>query len=607
MGARPLCGRLTRSGDPCRAVVRYSAALEQFAPACRKHMTDAEREEVDSDPLWSDEGQILWFLQRRGDADDLVHASQIAEALKTPTQLVSWRLRELRERGQVAAREEGRRELWGTVDQVGRLEEAERAKRWRAERERATAERGIVEGNEALREIRRHLRQAVEGQPIDVAALSGAFPATTEEVHPDLLMISTRDPSAAAWLLGRLSHPAPEEGKPTDEEWSTHWDRLDELLAPLQWAGWVADEDDAFGEYDREAGPVLCYRLQRTCMALEVEYQPARALRLAPFVDVGGEMLETFSMLDSEVTIDLSGSASHQERAVAIQCGELGLLDATRVEIADSEMSAAEFMAEQHTRWVFGAAAQDRGVTIKQVVAELAEDEYLSTFLDLHWRLFAPNVLPDLVPDAAALGIAAWCWRNDTAVEAWHLPSDVLMARVNIAVTEAVHPHIDPFEGIFWDGIKQTIIDPAWSLPDGRAISELFGEGWPQVRDTVLARLDDWRHRDERLLGTHATLRLLTIAGSTSYTSSWWGQGRWRAICAAVIGDAAQAGIKLPDPYDELGPESLLADLERPSQLNDEVLEWLIDMPAAGVDGPRGLRMHEATHPLVRVIELHPE
>jgi hypothetical protein len=45
------------------------------------------------------------------------------------------------------------------------------------------------------------------------------------------------------------------------------------------------------------------------------------------------------------------------------------------------------------------------------------------------------------------LGVAAWCWRNNTAVEDWHLPSEVLMARVNFTVTKAIQPHLDPFEG----------------------------------------------------------------------------------------------------------------------------------------------------------------
>jgi hypothetical protein len=158
------------------------------------------------------------------------------------------------------------------------------------------------------------------------------------------------------------------------------------------------------------------------------------------------------------------------------------------------------------------------------------------------------RVLPDLVPDAVALGIAAWCWRNDTEVENWHLPTDVLIAKVSIAVTKAVRPHVDPVEGVDWGGVEAALTDSRWSLPDGRVISELFGKGWPEVQRTVQRQVQIWRRFDEDLVDPDAMLRLLTIAGSTSYTRHWWGQGRWAAICRAIISDATKAAIELPGP-----------------------------------------------------------
>lgn len=49
--------------------------------------------------------------------------------------------------------------------------------------------------------------------------------------------------------------------------------------------------------------------------------------------------------------------------------------------------------------------------------------------------------------------------------------------------------------------------------------------------------------------------------------------------------------------------ERFVIDLAEPHRLGDDVLEWLIDMPAAGADGPRGLRFHAAGKPISRVVE----
>ncbi|MDF3300095.1 hypothetical protein [Streptomyces tropicalis] len=203
------------------------------------------------------------------------------------------------------------------------------------------------------------------------------------------------------------------------------------------------------------------------------------------------------------------------------------------------------------------------------------------------------DVAPDIVPDAAALGVAAWCWRNNTAVEDHHLDTDVLMARVNIAVTRITQQHICPVEGIDWDSIKDALMDPQWALADGTPVHSLFGPGWGDVAATVTAELDRWRQLDHEVLGAETTLILMSIGDSTSYTDSWWGQGR----CRRIIDDSTAAGLPLPPPYDQYGPDALLADLDAPGHVPGPVLDWLIDPPRAGDRRPRGLRMHQVTRP----------
>lgn len=218
---------------------------------------------------------------------------------------------------------------------------------------------------------------------------------------------------------------------------------------------------------------------------------------------------------------------------------------------------------------------------------------------------FARDVLPDAVADAAALGIAAWCWRNDTDVEDRHLPSDVLMAKVNIAVTKAVQPHVDLVEGVDWQAIEDSLTDASWQLADGRVVSDLFAEDWADVERTVRRQVRMWRRFDEDLIGPDATIRLLTIAGSTFYTRHWWGQGRWSAICRAIVTDAINAGVALPPPYETTGIDALLSDLQEPDSLGDDVLAWMIDMPGTDIDGPLGLRFHPSTRPITREFALY--
>lgn len=600
---RPKCGRPTKAGTPCGVVVRRSVPLSSVAPACRKHMTAKEQQEFDANPLWSTEGQILWLFGEQDEDTSLLTVAEVSSRLAMAQPMVSYALRQLLEEGKAATWKVDRREVWGTGDQVAAWLRKRRLEARRIESEREQARERVTKANEALADAATHLREVCAGRGVSVSTFGG-FGTDSGEPRKLSLLLSVDDSEAAAWLVGRMTRPAPGEDEPFDEQWAEHAEHFEELVSCFQWAGWSGHEHDYFTEYDDETGPVLYTTLHRTCMAFDVEYHPSAALlRLLPHEYPGG-WPQIFSMLDDEVMIKLVGDVGEQRQRVTECAGALGLLDATRVEVdPDADVSLRQFMDVQLTEYVFEEIARYREKPLPDAIGDLDADTYLQTYFATVVDMFAGDVLPDLVPDAVVHGIAAWCWRNDTAVEAWHVPDDVLMARINIAVIKRITEYVDLYECVDWAGLESALTDPEWTLPDGRKISGLFEQGWQEVRDSVSEKLTTWRRLDEDLLGPVAAARLLTIGGSTSYTWQWWGQGRWTAICRAIVEDAVVGGVALPKPYDELGSERFVADLTEPDQIGDEALEWLIDMPAAGVDGPRGLRFHDASKPISRTVE----
>ncbi|MBO8192031.1 hypothetical protein ITI46_10175 [Streptomyces oryzae] len=434
----------------------------------------------------------------------------------------------------------------------------------------------------------------------DSAYLNSLTGVTPEEGESAESLFSRR----AAALIGKLSSQAVPErqaGPPDADQWGEYVDRLMEVLSPLDWAGWeVPDEYDS--GWDAESGQMLSATLWRTNAALDVEYYPREnRLRFLPYEDVCGDFPVSSSALDEEVELTVTLRGDEAVTTVRRRAGAMGLLDATRVRVAEgADPEAAEALEAKSLLSLFGPAASYRNIPVAEVLKEAVQHPDLSTYLRWVVGMAGRNVHPDPVPDGAALGIAAWCWRNETAVETHHLSSDVLMARVDIAVTRAVLPHVCPYEGIDWGGIEQSLTDTDWELPNGRTISSLFGDGWPEVQSTVREQVRKWQRLDSEILGLDTTLRLMTIGGSTSYTCHWWGQGRWRAICEEIVRDAVEAGFSLPQPYDCRGPDALIDDLEHPDLQSDAVLDWLIDMPEATVSGPHGLRHHPVTQPLVR-------
>ncbi|MFI7167341.1 hypothetical protein ACIBM3_33345 [Rhodococcus erythropolis] len=181
--------------------MRFSRPLEQFASACRPHMTDTERSAVDADPLWTDEGQVLWILEQVAWADALTPASAIAAELGCQPPVVGSALQKLSERGAVAAHTVVGRTVWGTATQVHRMD----ATRQRVEEDRADDAKRIVDRNRALDEVRRQLEMRVAGRGIEVTSLSRMSPAAWNDTRLDQLMMVTDDPDSAVWLLGRLS------------------------------------------------------------------------------------------------------------------------------------------------------------------------------------------------------------------------------------------------------------------------------------------------------------------------------------------------------------------------------------------------------------------
>ncbi|QQQ80130.1 winged helix-turn-helix transcriptional regulator [Saccharothrix sp. 6-C] len=566
-------------------------------------MTADERTAFDADPLWTSEGQVLWLLTGRTDEPALLSVAEVAQRLELSQPEVSYALQRLSDQGVVLASNAGRHQVWGTPEHVARLRVAREREERRIAAEKAAQRKSILDDNKELEAIAAEMRQILAGQGLS-ASLHGQFSLDAEEPRKNAIFIAVDDPAAARWLLGRLRRRAPEEDVPTSEQWDEHLNHLEQLLQRLSWAGWSEDETGPWCEHDEDTGPVVYVTLHRTWMAFDVEYYPAEhLLKFLPHEYAGG-WPQIFSVLDDEVVIRLTGTPEAQVEQVSREAGALGLLDATRVEVdEDADVSLRQVMDVLYTEWIFEEASRYREMPVLEVAAEMEKDPYLNLYFDTVVAMLGGDVLPDLVPDAAARGIAAWCWRNDTAVEAHHVADDVLMARINIAVTRVVEQHVDPFEGVDWAALKSALTDPSWGLPDGRAVSELFGKGWPEVRETVAKRLDDWRRVDEQVIGPEATLRLLTIGGSTDHTCHWWGQGRWEAICRAVVTDATAAGISLPPPYDDLGAEKFLADLVDPDNVDDTALDWLIDLPSTSVDGPRGLRFHAATRPITRIIE----
>jgi len=166
-------------------------------------MTDAERSAVEADPLWTDEGQVLWLLEQVAGSDELTPVSAVAAELGCQPPVVVSALHKLAGSGAVASHSVAGRKVWGTAAQVQRMD----ATRRQFEADRADRDERIVDRNRDLDEVRRQLAASVAGRGIEVTSLSRLYPSVWNDTRIDRLLVETSDPEAAGWLLGRLSGP----------------------------------------------------------------------------------------------------------------------------------------------------------------------------------------------------------------------------------------------------------------------------------------------------------------------------------------------------------------------------------------------------------------
>ena len=194
--------------------------------------------------------------------------------------------------------------------------------------------------------------------------------------------------------------------EPTEEEWGGHVDDLERLLCSLVQAGW--EQPESYGsDFDSEDGAFLFGDLHRTGMVISVQYEPtAGKLQLLPFEGDGDPLL--LSMPDETVEIRTGRDLQRGADLVAERAGELGLLDATHLAAApDSDITTAELIGLRYGEEIFEPAARYRGLTLDELAGQLAADEEFSLRMQFIAGMAGRHVLPDLVPDAVVLGIAA--------------------------------------------------------------------------------------------------------------------------------------------------------------------------------------------------------
>jgi hypothetical protein len=113
-----------------------------------------------------------------------------------------------------------------------------------------------------------------------------------------------------------------------------------------------------------------------------------------------------YLLISEAVVVPVGHHTAHGAELVAEVAGDLGLLDATRVAAsAESDVSTGELMAEKIIEWLLSAAASYRDMPLPDLMKQLMDDEEFSATFKVLTEFLAPNVLPDLIPDAAAIGM----------------------------------------------------------------------------------------------------------------------------------------------------------------------------------------------------------
>ncbi|MFD0204715.1 MULTISPECIES: hypothetical protein [Saccharothrix] len=312
---------------------------------------------------------------------------------------------------------------------------------------------------------------------------------------------------------------------------------LRRLVAPLVRAGW--SEVSAEEWYDDEdpgedgLGPEVTVELERSGFHLLVSWHPADVELVVGDPTEGWDdgSLSPLFPLDDDLVVDLSGVHSQAVRAETARrvFAGAGLLGATRIRLPQEASSLRPdlvllLMADH----VYDVAERHRGRDdTGEVFASFGEE--------FSWRIASGMrayslIVPVAVPSAAARGIAEWCWRRESVVEQWHHKvGDLTMARANIAATRAVPPHVH-LEGVDWPAVRLSLTLPGRRLADGRALAELFEEGWEPILASIHGQVDLWQ-RVEDELGPQTVLALLSMHGSrTESVGDWWGSGHYETL-----------------------------------------------------------------------------
>lgn len=375
------------------------------------------------------------------------------------------------------------------------------------------------------------------------------------------------------------------------------------LLEPLVQAGWEYYETQIRDNPGSKNSQIFSCTLTRSCMVVQANWLPDQdRFQFEPVPDSERPQATPHIRFTNMVSkLEPITRVSHgplTEFDVVQLAGRLGVLEPTRFVLpTGASVDRQTVFDELYDAYVFRDAAAWRtqdGRLPKRITHREVDGL-------LHDLLLPASVIPDPVPSAAALGIALQAWRHGP-IENIHAGqrrpgdtrlTDALMMKLNIAATRIAQRHIS-LEGVDWLALGPALTNSRRLLRDGRTMDELFsGETWDEITEAISQELQHWQHI-EAVVGPRATLRLLSMAGSTSYTKRWWGQSWWRELATEVAQQVHKAGIELPnhtgDPFD------LLADLPNdPDELPDETLAVCIDLPTG-----KGLRWVEVTGPVGR-------
>lgn len=346
--------------------------------------------------------------------------------------------------------------------------------------------------------------------------------------------------------------------------------------------------------------------LRRTCMVLGISYDPNKdQLTFMPVVNSLSKPKDgSMDLYDAVLEPDVIEPSYHGLVPLLVDfvAARHGLLDPIRFTLSDhSNMSDTEFLRMVYAQVIARDTADWLGIT--QAKARQRIDADSDTLEAIRGALYhAPDVLPDPVPMAAAIGITLTCWRH-TEIENLHVGNpdltDVVMAKLNVATTRGIRPYITT-NSIDWDGVTGLLLDPERPATNDRNISNTACPHWPTLVASIDVQIKRWQHV-ESVVGPKAAIRLLSAMGSIDYTSRWWGNGWWRTLADHVFEHVSEHFPELlPKSQDEFAPFDLASDLrEHPDTLPDEVLSALIDPP----DG-KGLRYAPVPRPKVYVLRV---